>query len=242
MSADAAPPSGPIRAGVHRLRVLDVRQVTRLVRRVTLAAPTLALLPLTPAQDVGLILVDAAGRSVRRRYTLTRVDARARTVTLDGVLHGSGPGAAWFAEVAVGAEVEVFGPRGKIVLVDRAWHLFIGDESGVPAFLELAAALPHRAVGVLVVEVADAGEEQPIPAGARVHATWVHRNGAPAGGSDLLAAALAGVPLPPGGGQAYLLGESRAVVALRPALAARGLSGSDVFLKGYWNATGRALG
>ena len=243
MSADVGPvrPVSPgSRAGVHRLRVLQVTQITRLMKRVTLAAPTLAALPLAPAQDVGLMLVDGTGRPVRRRYTLREVDPAAATVALDGVLHGAGPGAAWFAGAAVGDEVDVFGPRGKIVPADTDWHLFVGDESGLPAFQELAAALPDSARAVLVVEVADAGEEQPVPARAGTAVTWIHRDGRPGGGSDLLSAALVDVRLPDGPGQAYLLGESRSVVALRPALAARGLSGSAVFLKGYWNATGRS--
>lgn len=228
-----------MRAAVHRLTVLDVRRASRLVRRVTLTAPTLTALPLTPAQDVGLMLTDAAGRSVRRRYTLTAVDPQARTVVLDGILHGPGPGAAWFEAAAPGDEVDVYGPRGRITVTDADWHLFVGDESALPAFSELAAALPASARGVLLMEVADAGEQLPVPGAAELDVRWVHRDGRPGGGRDLLAAAIADAPLPDGRGQAYLLGESRAVVALRAPLADRGITGSAVFLKGYWNAVGR---
>ena len=239
-SCAAVSPDAGVRAGVHRLTVLDVQDVTRLVRRVLLAAPTLAPLPLSPGQDVGLMLTDPTGRAVRRRYTLTRVDPVAATVVLDGIRHGPGPGADWFGGASVGDEVEVFGPRGKITPPrPGAFVLFVGDESALPAFAELAAALPSRGQAVGVVEVADATEELPVPSPAALRIDWVHRDGRPGGGSDLLARALAAADLPGGPGQAYLFGESRAVVALRPILAGRGLAGPDVLLKGYWNATGR---
>ncbi len=66
-------------------------------------------------------------------------------------------------------------------------------------------------------------------------ARWVHRAGAPAGYPDLLAAALREVERPAGTGRAYLLGESRAVVALRPHVNDLGVPDDRIFLKGYWN-------
>ena len=44
---------------------------------------------------------------------------------------------------------------------------------------------------------------------------------------------------PPGAGHAYLAGEARLVLALREALAARGLPGDQVSPKAYWGL-GRA--
>ena len=42
-----------------------------------------------------------------------------------------------------------------------------------------------------------------------------------------------------GPGYAYVLGESRAVVPVRDALARFGLSRSEVYAKGYWNLNSR---
>jgi NADPH-dependent ferric siderophore reductase len=247
-----------IRPGVHRLTVVDARTVTPLMRRVTARAPTIAALPLRPAQDVGLVFTDDSGREIRRRYTITDVDPVARTLVLDGVLHGDGPGANWFASAVPGDEVSVVGPRGKIELApDVNWHLFVGDESGLPAFTELLAVLPEGARATAVIEIADAAEEQPMVSPAAVDVRWVHRDGRAPGMPAALTEALNRVRAPGdsagigrggdgggdtgavdtlgGGAQAYVLGESRAVVALGPALAGLGITRAQTFVKGYWN-------
>jgi NADPH-dependent ferric siderophore reductase len=232
-TADTQP---AIRPGVHRLTVLEAGAVTPMMRRVTVFAPSLTVLPLRPAQDVGLVFADAAGREIRRRYTITRVDPAAQTFALDGVLHGDGPGAAWFATTAPGAQINVVGPRGKIDLVPGVgWHLFVGDEAGLPAFLELLAGLPAGARATAVLEVDSAAEEQPWVSAADVDVRWVHRDGRAGGHADLLSGALTGLARPDGLAQAYVLGESRAVVALNPALAALGISRAQTLVKGYWN-------
>lgn len=228
--------AAPVRASTHQLGVVAVRDLTPRMRRVTVHAPTLASLALRPAQDLGLVLTDDSGRPGRRRYTLRHVDRAAGTVDLDGILHGHGPGARWFADVAVGDHAEAIGPRGKLELQPADWHLFVGDEAGLPAFAELARALPGEQCGLAIIEVTDAADEVAVDG---VDVRWVHRGDRPPGSSELLAAALGELDEPTGVGAGYLLGESRAVVALRPELARLGLEGPAVFLKGYWNV-GRA--
>ena len=43
------------------------------------------------------------------------------------------------------------------------------------------------------------------------------------------------MPLPTGAGHGYLMGETRAMVALRNVLEQRGFAHEDIFVKGYWN-------
>lgn len=211
------------------------------MRRVTLHVPTMTAHPLQPAQDVGLVSADADGRELRRRYTIRDADAAAGTIVLDGILHGHGPGARWFHDAAVGGTAELVGPRGKIALDTAAgWHLMVGDEAGLPAFAELLVAAPAGSRAVLLVEVADAAEELPLPSAADVSVRWLHRGESTPGGVELCAAALSDLPLPDGPGAAYLLGESKAMVALRGAVQSRGIAPGAVFLKGYWNL-GRAM-
>ena len=215
---------------------MDTSAVTPMMRRVIVHAPTLTTLPLRPAQDVGLVFADGDGREIRRRYTITRVDPDRQTFALDGVLHGDGPGAAWFATTTAGDAIDAVGPRGQVGLAPEvAWHLFVGDEAGLPAFLELLAVLPSTARATAVIEVDSPAEEQPWVSAAAVNVQWVHRDGRSSGRAELLAEALAGLPRSPGPVQAHVLGESRAVVALTPALAAIGISRTQTFVKGYWN-------
>ena len=73
-----------------------------------------------------------------------------------------------------------------------------------------------------------------MPGGADVR--WVHRGDASARHPELLARR-AGAGRPASGARrtGYLLGETRAMVALRPVLEARGVAHDDIFVKGYWN-------
>jgi len=68
---------------------------------------------------------------------------------------------------------------------------------------------------------------------------WLYRNGRPPGDPSALAGAVAEAALPPGAGHAYLAGEAGQVLALREALAARGLPADQVSPKAYWGL-GRA--
>ena len=74
-------------------------------------------------------------------------------------------------------------------------------------------------------------DELPVP---RADVRWVHRGADTPGGAERLTAALAGLAPPPAA-RAYLMGESRAMVALRAVVEAAGVEHGNVFVKGYWN-------
>ena len=206
----------------HSATVVATEQLTPRMRRISLGGVSLDP---RPGQDVELILTEN-GRRLKRRYTIR--NHRRDGFDIDAVLHGDGPGARWAAAAGPGQRVEFTGPRGRLELSDAQWHLFVGDESALPAFAELC---PRVAGAIAVVEVADPDEEQALAADVR----WIHRRDHPPGTPDLLRAALAGFRPPPGRGHGYLLGESRAMIALRPDVAGCGLAGERVYVKGYWN-------
>lgn len=212
------------------------------MRRVVLDAPELAGLPLRPAMDLGLMLTapdySGAVRPVRRRYTIVGADPQRGTVAVDGILHGHGPGARWFAEVHPGATIEAVGPRAGVEPADADWHLLVGDESALPAFAEVLGVLPPGVPAVALVEVTGADDEVAVPSRAALDLRWIHRRTEAPGGVRLLAGAVSALSgsVPAGRGHAYLLGESRAVVALRPGVAELGLDPDAVYVKGYWNA------
>lgn len=209
----------------HAATVIDVRELTPRMRRLTLHVPTLD--EPRPAQDVELALLDDSGRKVKRRYTIRHHRGAAHEIDLDALLHGHGPGARWAATARPGDRIDLFGPRGKLELTDAAWHLLVGDESALPAIAALAEAVDAPAYAL--VEVAGPADELPIPDAT---VSWLHRGETPPGTAGLLGAAIDGFTPPNGQGQGYLLGESRAVVALRERMQPLVAS---LYVKGYWN-------
>jgi NADPH-dependent ferric siderophore reductase len=229
-------------AGSRRLG-LEVAATQRLspnLQRIVLTGPELAGFRYHAGQDI-MLLVGAEGtRPVRRRYTIRSLDRASQALTLNIVLHGSGPGERWVLAASPGDQIEGIGPRGKITTVPEAdWHLFIGDESAMPAILAMTESLPGDAVATLVLEVPVPQDEQELLAPARTRVSWLHRLGGPAGDPRLLAAEAADVELPAGHGHAYLFGEVKVVAGLRELLAGRGLDTGQISPKAYWGR-GRA--
>jgi NADPH-dependent ferric siderophore reductase len=222
-------------ASTHLLSIADVVDVGPRMRRITIAGAALADFSAWPGQDVVVHVSDGHGGSVSRRYTIRNLDNTMRLLDLDVVMHGHGPGAAWAASVAIGDDVEVFGPRGKVRLATAGWQLFAGDESAIPAVAEMIAALPSATAGIALIEVADADDEQRIDAAELIDVRWLYRGTTPPGESDLLDRALATIDIPAADRHAYVFGESRVVRRLRDDLGGRGLQPAEISAKGYWN-------
>lgn len=224
--------TGQFLATVTGLSLLSPR-----MRRIVLTAPEIAERSWPLGCDVAVVLAGPDGREVRRRYTVRSTSGP--ELVLDAVLHGHGPGSAWAQSLRVGEQVTFFGPRGELPLPSRSSTdrlLALTDEAGLPAVAAVAESVEAAGRPVLVLaEIADDGERYPLPANAEVR--WLPRDGRPAGRPDLMLAALEDVP--PGAGFGYVLGESRAIVVVRDALARLGLSRSEVYAKGYWNLNSR---
>jgi NADPH-dependent ferric siderophore reductase len=207
---------------------------------ITLAAPELNGFSYLPGQDVMLLVGVDGARPIRRRYTIRSLDPAGLRLELQVVLHGDGPGERWVGAAARGDTIEGIGPRGKISTKPGAdWHLFIGDESAMPAIMAMTESLPGDADATMLIELPWPDDEQELLAPARTRISWLHRLGGAAGDPDRLVAEATDVEIPPGRGHAYLLGEARVVSALRDVLSARGLADDQMSPKAYWGR-GRA--
>jgi NADPH-dependent ferric siderophore reductase len=229
-------------AGTRRLQfeVTGSRQLTPHMQRLEMTAPELDGFSYAPGQDVMLLVAADGNRPVRRRYTIRSLDRAQGQVTLDVVLHGDGPGERWIRTARPGDRIEGIGPRGKITTSPVAdWHLFMGDESALPAIFTMTESLPGDSEATVVLEVPDPEDEQELLAPARTRLTWLHRLDGPAGDPGALQGEAAEVELLPGRGQAYLFGEAKVVLALREVLTARGLPADQMSPKAYWGR-GRA--
>jgi NADPH-dependent ferric siderophore reductase len=210
-----------------RVPVLRVERVTPRLARVTVGGPELAdfvsagtdqnvMLYFYP-DDVELpeplTLAAARGmwsrvRPLTRTYTISRHDPAANEIDFDFVLHDeAGPASDWAKQAAPGDRLIFVGPSPAYRPdPDADWYLLAGDETALPAIAAILRVLPAGATTRVFIEVADAAEEQPLPA----QVTWLHRDR-----GDELAQAVAGAELPAGRVDAWLAGERSAIQALR---------------------------
>lgn len=254
--AHMAPRESRGRPQPRLVQVVHAEQVSPRMRRITLggealegfvtAAPDDHVKLFIPASDQDRPSLPAleAGRFVDaedtarwavRDYTPRRFDPDRRELTVEFVLHGTGPASEWAAQALPGQWIGVAGPkRSRPPPDDRDGLLLVGDETALPAIARQLEEMTPGVSAFVFVEVADAREERYLPTTANARVVWLHRNGAAAGTSSLLEEALQALPLPSRGVRAWLAGEIETVRRLRRYLMEQGLPREQVRAAGYW--------
>lgn len=180
-----------------------------------------------------------------RTYTVRRVDPEARQITVDFVVHGEhGVAGPWAAAAKAGDTIHLMGPGGAYSPDPAAdWHLFAGDEAGLPAISAALEALPPNAVGKAFIEVAGPEDEVELNAPESVAINWIYRGGRAdligddrAGDHAPLIEAVTTTPWLPGQVQVFIHGEAQAVMHnLRPYIRKeRGVDAKWTSISGYW--------
>ncbi|MHA6628014.1 siderophore-interacting protein [Pseudonocardia sichuanensis] len=176
-----------------------------------------------------------------RTYSVRHHRLEEGEIDVDFVLHDhgddTGPASRWAAGAAAGDVIALVGPAPSHFRTPGAhdWTLLAGDESALPAIGALLEAMPAGQRAEVFVEVADAGEEQPLPTAARACVRWLHRGDVAAGHSDLLVEAVRAADLPSGPVYAWVAGEASAVRAVRRHLVGeRGVAKKQIAFAGYW--------
>jgi len=223
-------------------RLLEVRAVERITPgfvRITLGGEDLAGYVSAGYDDHSKLFFPAPGKDrpemegapVMRDYTPRRYDAARGELVFEIALHGEGPASDWAAGARLGQFLGVGGPRGSFVVEgDFDWYLLIGDESALPAISRRLEELPASARAVVVVEVADAGEERELAAPAETTVYWVHRDKGQA-----LLEAVSGLEFPAGEPYAFVACEGGVAKEIRRhLLEVRGLDKRWVKAAGYW--------
>ncbi|RUR00976.1 siderophore-interacting protein [Labedella endophytica] len=194
-------------------------------------------LGLTPPFDIAGLreTLSPEDLPVTRTYTVRSVDAAARTLTIDFVVHGDeGLAGPWADHARPGDRLTFSGPGGGYAPDPAAdWHLFAADQSALPATAAALEALPADARGIAVIQVSDASEEIRLTAPAGVEVRWVH-DVEPSALVDAVSEAtwLEGRP------QVFAHGEREAMKGLRNLFRDRGVLRPELSLSGYW-AKGR---
>ncbi|MFI8767162.1 siderophore-interacting protein [Streptomyces sp. NPDC053792] len=170
-----------------------------------------------------------------RTYTVRAWDPVHHELTIDFVVHGDeGLAGPWAARAQAGETVRFLGPGGGYTPDPAAdWHLLVGDESALPAIAVALEQLTEGARAHVLIEVADAAEEQKLATGTGIDVTWLHRGDRPAG--EALVEAVTALDFPAGDVHAFVHGEAGFVKELRRHLRHdRGVARERLSISGYW--------
>ena len=223
------------------VHVVRTEQLTPHMVRVVLGGPALDGFAPTEFTDRYIKLQfppEVEGQRERlRTYTIRSFDAAAAEMSVDFVIHGDeGLAGPWAAAAQPGDPMRFVGPGGAYAPSDTAdWHLFIGDESALPAIAAALEALPAGARAKVFCEVGGPDDEQPLasaaePCGSEL-VTWVHRTGEGSPLVDLVT----GWTFPDGTPEVFLHGDAGFVKDLRRHLRGdRGVPPAALSASGYW--------
>jgi NADPH-dependent ferric siderophore reductase len=235
------------------LQVLRTEQLTPRMRRVTLGGdelagyadgPNIKLLVPPPGVEPEWPMPGEGGKAIwpapdrcpaLRTYSLRRYDPARGEIDVDFVMHGDGVASRWAAQASPGDLLGV-GVAAGLTVAPAKWYLLVGDHTALPAIAKILDQLPPTATGRAFIEVPDASDQQPLACKADVDVTWLHRNGAAAGRSPLLADAVLGMDWPsPDDGFVWIGCESATVRRLRAhGRKERGFGPRQVLAIGYW--------
>ncbi|WP_297742238.1 siderophore-interacting protein [uncultured Tessaracoccus sp.] len=173
-------------------------------------------------------------RPTLRTYTVRHYDADAHEVTVDFLVHGSeGLAGPWAVRCVPGEWVLARGPRGKwSPPADADFHLFVGDESAMPAIGAGLEQLDERARALVIIETEHGTHQLDAPAGVEVR--WAPRDGEPYD-EQRLANLVAALPWSTYGDiSVFAHGERGAMKALRSVFKERNVPANRLSISGYW--------
>ncbi|MFF7708235.1 siderophore-interacting protein [Pseudomonas sp. NPDC007930] len=238
----------------RRLEVLRVEQLTPRMRRITLGGPELAGFLSLGADDhiklffarnaeeeaaLGSLVLgrDHTGpKPAMRDYTPRRIDLERGELDIDFVIHGDGPASTWAEHAKPGDHLHLGGPRSSLIVPDLFdSYLLIGDETALPAIARRLEELPAHREALVVVQIEDAAERQPLHSAASLQVVWVERHQAD------LAEVVKGLQLPAGELWAWVATEKGLARQLRALLLEHhSLADEQIKAAGYWRADGTA--
>jgi len=185
-----------------------------------------------PPENDGQGLAPAMRDFTPRRYIPERGE-----LWIDFFLHEGGPATSWAEQARVGQTLQIAGPRGSAVIDPASIdvHVFVGDETALPAIGRRLEELPAAARAVVVAETAAGAAGPPFANQSAHQVLWVSRDRQQGPGASALIEALRGIALPRERCFAWVACESRAARAIREYLRDdRGFDRRWIKAAGYW--------
>lgn len=157
------------------LDVVSVETISPHFKRITFSGDTLADFISASFDDhVKFIVNPQAAEPVMRDYTPRSYDNKKKELVIEFAMHGEGPANQWAENVKAGDQAMIAGPRGsRVIPVDYAWHLLIGDETAFPAMSRRMEELPAQAKVTLVALAHDVRDRRAFDSQAQVEIIWV---------------------------------------------------------------------
>ncbi|GGY90830.1 hypothetical protein GCM10007388_25110 [Pseudoduganella plicata] len=144
-----------------------------------------------------------------RDFTPLDFDITRAELTIDFVLHDTGPASDLARNARPGTEVTILGPRGSMVVsADYAWTSLAGDASALPTITRRLRELPAETKVIVVPEVADHDDERLFSTRAHMDLIWVRS-------SDAWLERLKAISLPRGKGYVWCAGEAQVMKTAR---------------------------
>lgn len=222
----------------RNLTVMRVERLAPTMLRIVLGGAELERFTSLGFDDhVKLFFPDGEGSPVMRDFTPRQYGAAAGELWIDFYLHETGPAATWAAQVRVGQNLVVGGPRGSSVISLEGMdsHVLVGDETALPAIGRRLEELP-ASFSALVVRESDGGAtDYPLQSRAALKIVEVSRAAQGVSPGQEIIEALRKLTLPSGQCFIWVATESQAARAIRRYLTdERGLDRHWIKAAGYW--------
>jgi NADPH-dependent ferric siderophore reductase len=187
-----------------------------------------------PSWNGNEFLMPDGRRPTIRTFTPRRVDSEAHELDVEIVLHGDGVASGWAAAAEPGDPAAISGPgRGYAIDGDAPSFLLAGDETAIPAIIQLLETLPRDKPAQVMIEIvhSDARLALPDHSGAMVQWCDLPPDGTP---GDALLAAVRGADIA-ADTRVWAAGEAAAVQRIRRHLFDdRGVPRVHATIRGYW--------
>jgi NADPH-dependent ferric siderophore reductase len=239
-----------------RATVTDVSALSARLRRIVLDVPDLARLGLPTVADaaVGIYFPAADQHSAPdmecvdgvwdyhdpesapegRNYSVRFHDAEAGRLTVDVVLHATGPGTEWARRATPGDVVGLSHARSWYRPEPAAeWQLLVADLAGLPALARIISESSRDTDIVAIVEVRDDADLAYLPAHPNVTLVAAVGSGNGRPGSKL-AELVVQQALPPRRGYCWFAGEAAESRTVRKRLRGLGWTTEQFDVVGYW--------
>ena len=225
------------------IRVVATKRLSQRARRITFEGMVLVRSEL-PASYLSLWFsdpetatprADRRGRLDKRTMTPRWVDRAATIMTVDFVLHGSGPASEWAAAAQLGDVIWAGETKGGYVVPPPGSHvILVGDDTAIPAIGTILEALDATTRPTTVIEVVDGSDERTVSESRPTDPMWLHRGPDPSQ-TGVLTMNLIETLAVPDDAYWWIAGERDAIRAMRDVLVEdRGVSRDRLSLNAHW--------